>query len=102
MNTNKQAVKFSNEKIRIAADKLAQAYYFAKLVRDEWFANNMGAVFPAEETVDDGASADGRQPVTGNNILLVVGRCEEIIADMEANGNAKLNTLLSVATNPQR
>jgi len=31
-----QAVKFSNEKIRPAADMLAQLYNFANTVVDEW------------------------------------------------------------------
>ena len=38
--TNPQAVKFSNEKIRLVADKLAQAYNFAKDTLNEWYANN--------------------------------------------------------------
>ena len=102
MNQNPQAIKFANEDIRIAADKIAQAYYFAKKLRNFWFANNMGAVFPSAEVVDDGASVDGRPVIDGNKVLLMVTRCEELINDLEANGNAKLNTVLSVAVNPQR
>lgn len=66
---NPEAVRFCNEKVRVAADRLAQAYYHARQVRDEWYANNMGTLLP----VDGGEVLDG--------------------------ANAKLNTVLGVAVN---
>ncbi len=37
--TTPEHITFSNEKVRIAADRLVQAYNFARLALDEWFAN---------------------------------------------------------------
>ena len=100
---NPQAVKFSNERIRTMADKLAQAYYAAKALEQEWYANNMGELFPVGEgPVVDGSATDGRHPIMASNVLLLVTRCSELVADMEASNNAKLNTVLSVAVNPMR
>lgn len=97
---NAEAVKFCNEKVRVAADKLAQAYYFAKQVNDEWYANNMGALIPVDGgDVVDGSATDGRHVITGNGATNVIVRCGELIADMEAGGSAKLNTVLAVAVN---
>lgn len=98
-NTNAEAVKFSNEKVRVAANKLVNAYAFAKLVSAEWTANNMGELFPAGSVVVDGSETDGRHPVTGNDVTLIIVRLNELVADYEAESNAKLNTLLNVATN---
>jgi hypothetical protein len=97
---NPEAVRFCNEKVRVAADRLAQAYYFARQVRDEWYANNMGALLPVDGgEVMDGAHADGRHVITGNDATNLIVRCEDLIADLEANANAKLNTVLGVAVN---
>ena len=100
---NPQAVRFANEKVRVIADRLAQAYYACKAVNDEWYANNLGEVFPTGEgPVVDGSATDGRHPIMADNVLLLITRCGELVTDYEANGNAKLNTVLSVAVNPQR
>jgi high-affinity K+ transport system ATPase subunit B len=97
---NAEAVKFCNEKVRVAADKLAQAYYFAKQVQDEWYANNMGAIIPVDGgEVIDGAATDGRHVITGNDATNVIIRCGDLVTDMEANNSAKLNTVLAVAVN---
>ena len=98
--TNAEAVKFSNEKVRIAADKLAQSYYFAKEVMNEWYANNMGELIPVDGgNIEDGAATDGRHVITGNDATNVINRCSELVTDMEAGSNAKLNTVLGVAVN---
>jgi hypothetical protein len=97
--TNPEAVRFANERLRVAADKLAQAYAFAKLVAAEWNANNLGALFPLADNVVDGSASDGRHPITGNDATLLMTRLNELVADYEANTNAKLNTILNVAVN---
>ena len=98
-NTNAEAVKFSNEKVRVAANKLVNAYAFAKLVSAEWTGNNMGELFRVGSVLVDGWETDGRHPVTGNDVTLIIVRLNELVADYEADNNAKLNTLLNVATN---
>jgi hypothetical protein len=99
--TNAEAVAFCNDKIRPVADKLAQAYYDAKIVVDDWTANSMGTLIPnsASDIVVDGSATDGRHVISGADATTIVTRCMEFVADMEANNNAKLNTILSVAVN---
>lgn len=99
--TNPTAVAFCNNRVRPVADKLAQAYYLAKEVRNEWYANNMGDILPVGGgTVADGADVDGRHPITADAAILIINRLEDLIADYEASNNAKLFTVLAVAVNP--
>jgi len=98
--TNAEAVKFCNEKVRVAADKLAQAYHFAQQVTAEWTANNMASVLPNQaDDVIDGSATDGRHPITGIDANNIINRLNELIADYEADSSAKLNTILGVAVN---
>lgn len=98
--TNPEAVKFCNEKVRVAADKLASAYFLAKEVQAEWFANSMSDVIPNDSSpVVDGSATDGRHPITGADATNIITRLGELITDYEASANAKLNTILGVAVN---
>jgi hypothetical protein len=105
--TNPQAIAFSNNFARKAADKLAQAYFFAKIAVAEW--NQVSALFPndtnvlrdsASPTDDLGTGGDGRMIVTGAEMNLLITRLQEKISDYEATSSAKLNTILAVAVNP--
>jgi hypothetical protein len=99
--TNPEAIRFCNDRVRPAADKLAQAYYLAKQVRNEWYATNMGAILPSGGgTVEDGAATDGRHPIVADDAILLINRLEDMITDLEAGSNAKLNTVLKPAVNP--
>ena len=95
-----EAVRFSNEKIRVAADNLALSYYFAKQVVNEWFAVNMSAkITNTVDPIIDGSATDGRTVITGADATNLITRLTEQIADFEASGNAKLNTVLKVEVN---
>jgi hypothetical protein len=102
--TDPAAVRYCNERVRPAADRLAQAYNYAKSVTDEWVANDLGTDIPnnAADTVVDGAETDGRHVISGEDVHDLINRLNELITDYEANTNAKLNTILQVAVNPQR
>ncbi|OPL13111.1 MAG: hypothetical protein AVO39_11095 [delta proteobacterium MLS_D] len=101
--TSPQAVRFSNEKIRPAAERMAQLYTIAKQVVDEWYATNMGTEIPVSaDLIIDGSANDGRTPINGNDATLVISRLQEFVTDMEANNNAKLNTVLKPAVNALR
>ena len=96
---NPEAVRFCNEKVRVAANRLAKAYFFAKEVAAEWYANNMGALLPVDGgDVLDGSATDGRHVITGNDATALIVRLTELVADYEASDNAKLNTVMAVAT----
>ncbi|MDB4786210.1 hypothetical protein OAG36_00600 [bacterium] len=102
--TDPAAIKWSNEKARVAADKLVQAYNFAVQVQSEW-NSGMSSEFPNDSSiVEDGAHdtatrPDGRTEITGADVNNVMVRAGEIITDYEATSNAKLNTLLAVSVN---
>jgi hypothetical protein len=102
--TNSEAVRFCNERVRVAADKLAQLYYTAKSVSQEWTANGLGDIIAYNngDLVVDGSASDGRHPISGIDVNNVITRLTEIVADMEANSGAKLNTVLAVAVNGVR
>ena len=103
MITNPQAVAFSNSRVRQFADQLAQVYYQALALQNDWFANAVGDVLTnTSDVVDDGAALDGRHPITGAMAVNIVTRAMELVTDMQASSNAKLNTVLSVAVNPVR
>ena len=99
--TDPQAIRFCNERVRLAANRLAQAYNFAKEVSAEWNAHGGDKLVPnTDDPVIDGSAIDGRPPITGTKVNLLVNRLSELITDYEANGNAKLNTILAVSPKP--
>lgn len=99
-----QAVTFCNEKVRRAADRLAQAYYFGKIVLNEWNAQNYGGTtIPIDGgTVEDGSVTDGRPVITGNDVHGLIARISALVTDLEASTNAKLNTVIKVAVHLER
>ena len=101
--TNPQAVRFCNERVRPAADRFAQLYWWAKAVAAEWAAQGIGALIPdgASEVID-GARFDGRAVITGADVNTLAARVSEFIALLEADEKAKLNQILKVAVNPDR
>jgi len=100
--TDPQAIKFSNERIRPAADSLGKLYYAAKSILNDWYAQQVSTVLPnTDVTLDDGSQTDGRNTVSGADLTNVINRLSEFVADCEADSNAKLNTILKVAVNPQ-
>ena len=100
--TNVQAIQFCNEQIRPLANRMAQLYYDAKGVVDEWNANSLSAVIPnTSDVIVDGSATDGRPIITGAKATNIVTRAQEVIADYEASSNAKLNTVLQVAVDSQ-
>jgi len=99
--TNPQAVAFSNERVRALADKAAAYYWAAKAFLLEWDAAGIGAVIPndAGELMVDGSATDGRTPITGAGVNGLKGHVALMVADLEANANAKLNILLKIEVN---
>ena len=98
--TNPEAVRFCNEQARALATQIGHTYRMAKRVASEWTANPQLATLIAFDNaalVVDGAAQDGRHPATGVNVNNVLSRGNELIADLEADGGAKLNTILALA-----
>jgi hypothetical protein len=98
--TDPTAVKFCNEKIRVMADSMAQNYYTAKAIVNEWNATGISSLITNDSSeVIDGSRQDGRKVITGAKATSIITRAMEIIADYEANTNAKLNTVIGVNVN---
>ena len=96
--TNPEAVRFSNEKLRVAANMLVDVYEFTRAAKDEWLANDIASVLPnTPDAIDDGADTDGRHIATGERAHAIIDLLVELLANYEANDNAKLNALLRMA-----
>ena len=98
--TNPEAVRFCNEVIRPLADVATRYYYAALAVVNEWEATGMAAKIPnTADVVVDGSAQDGRSPITGAKVNGLKNHVAAMLADLEANANAKLNVLLQIEVN---
>ena len=101
-----ELVKFSNEKGRICADSLLQAYNTAKQFIEHW--NNLSTAMPnLPDEIADGSqssmanSADGRKSITGNDYHNFKAACDELASLVEANDNQIKTLLLKISVNGQ-
>lgn len=102
-NSNPQAVRVANEKLRPLADKLGQLYNLAKALQAEAQAENWTALFPNDsELIVDGSAEDGRAPITDADIVTLMGVTTAFITFMEQNSNANRNVVLKIAVNAER
>ena len=100
--TDPRAIRFSDDYIRTISDRAVQYYYSAKSLVNKWYAESMDTLIPNEidNILEDSAyNGDGRPIVSGAELTNIITRAQEYINDMEANSNAKLNTLLTVSVN---
>jgi len=103
--TSPQAIKFSNEKIRVAADLIAQLDNFAASVLAEWTAAGGTSLIPnTSDVIADGAASDGRPIVTGAKANNIINRLSELRSTNAAAGLAMgasgvRDTVLQVAVN---
>jgi hypothetical protein len=107
--TNPQAIAFTNNLGRRAADRMAQAYYLAKITLNEWNGSGISALIgvgggvirdSASPTDDVGTGGDGRHVITGNDINVLINQLQAVVTDFEASTNTKLNAYLKPAVNP--
>ena len=102
-NTNPQAIRVANEKIRVAADKMGQLYNFFKALQAEGTAENWMSLFPADaQTISDGADVDGRAVITNQEVRDFIGDVSAFITWIEAGSNVIRNRTLKIAVNPER
>lgn len=111
--TNPVALKFSNEKIRVAANLLAQLDTFGEMVINEWNANGGTALIPnTTDVLQDGASVngvdatggDGRPVITGAKVNNIINRLTAYRSATATTGLAMgvagvRDTVLQVAVN---
>ena len=97
--TNPQAVAFCNERVRLAANKFMDLYWWCKMVSEEWVSQGIAALIPNDASVlMDGSATDGRPICTGADINTLAARVAEFTALLEATTNAKLNQIAKVST----
>ena len=94
---SQQAIVFYRQILRPHARHAVENYYRAKQIIAAWYAWGSAEIPNTTDVILDGAANDGRMPVTGAMANNIVTRALELVADLEASGSAKLNTLLQVA-----
>jgi hypothetical protein len=115
--TNPVAIKFSDEKLRVAADLLSQLDNFAAAVLAEWTALGGVALIPntvgnvlrdsASPTDDLGTDGDGRPVVDGAKLNNIINRLTSLRSTAANSGLAMgvagvRDTVLQVAVNTTR
>lgn len=104
-NTNAQAVKVANEKVRPAADRILQTYFLMKSLQSEYTAQGWSSLFPSGDPTGelvDGARTDGRAVVQNQDINAVITALGAFITFMEATSNQQLNRFLKISVNAER
>ena len=100
MALNNADIQFINAYVRPFADRRAQEYFASKRIVTAWNARGGAVAIPNDSVaVPDGSPADGRGAILNSDVNNVITRAQEVITDMEATSNAKLNTILKVAVN---
>jgi hypothetical protein len=89
--TEGAAITYVRDDVKTYAAAALELYYNGKRLVNEWYGRNVGGIittnFPCPV---------GDQALTGNEVSLVISRASEYVADLEASGNAKLNTLIQM------
>lgn len=103
-NSNVQAVKIANEKIRPLADRMGQLYNALKSAQIEFTAEGWATLFPNDsEVVVDGSAADGRTPITNAEIrAFMLTDATAFLNALEASTNAGRDRVFKIAVNPER
>jgi len=101
MITDPQVKKFADEQVRPLADKVARMTVAIQAFVQTFEAKALGNLIPNDATViDDGASTDGRTPITGADVHQMLELATDLVA-MASGENTKMPTVLKVAVNPQ-
>lgn len=101
--TDPTAIKFSNERARVAADRMLQFYWFCKQLRVFYLANpTLATLIPNDATavIMDGSDLDGRNRITGADVQLMLTNLNSLINTLEANSSALLNNFAKISVNP--
>ncbi len=103
-NTNAQAIAFAN-RCRTFADAEIALYKAARDLGMIYDGRNLAGGSPAilpttNDPIGVDPENDSAPTVTGNLVLGIIYRANELVADLEADSKAKLASLLAVAPNP--
>lgn len=99
--TNPQAVLYCNAVIRPLADRMMQLLRAAQLAESEFTAQGLNALIPNDASpIIDGSATDGRTPITGGDVNILLANAQTYINTFTANSNLIQNQTLKVAVNP--
>jgi len=103
-NTNVQAIKVANEKIRPLADLFGQLYNRLKSAQIEYTAEGWSTLFPNDtQTISDGSDVDGRTPITNADVRnFMLTDAVTFLNALEATANAGRDRVFKIAVNPER
>lgn len=102
-NTNPQAIRIANEKIRPAADRFGQLYNYLKALQAEASAEGWLSLFPNDaQVISDGSDVDGRAPITNAEVRSFITLAGAYLTFMEQTSNANRDLALKIAVNPER
>lgn len=94
------AIKFSNEQMRPVADMLMKVYWLSKAAAADWTAKGFGTLIPNDSSpMSDGAGTDGRTPITGADLNVLLAHMATFVTDFEATSAIKRNQINKVAVN---
>lgn len=100
-NTNPQAVRVANEKLRRIADVAAGLYGILKIAQAEATAEAWMGMFPNDaEVVEDGSLTDGRTRMTNAEARALLTNMSSIVSFFEANSNAVRDNVMKWSVNP--
>lgn len=101
--TNAQAVLYCNTVIRPLADRAMQLYYAIGLAQQEFTAQGLNALIPNDgaQGVVDGSATDGRTPITGADVNILLANLAGVTSLFTANANLVLNQTLKASVNPR-
>lgn len=102
-NSNPQAVRVGNEKIRPLADLMAGLYNALKSAQIEYTSDGWATLFPNDaEVLVDGSDVDGRTPITNADVRnFMLTDAVGLINALEASSNAGRNRVFKLAVNPR-
>lgn len=102
-NSNPQAVRVANEKIRVLADAMAGLYNAFKSAQIEFTAEGWASLFPNDsEVIVDGSAQDGRTPITNAEIRsFMLTDAPAFLNALEASSNVGRDRVFKIAVNPR-
>ena len=102
-NSNPQAIKIANDKIRRLANLMAGLYSSLKSAQIEYTAEDWGSLFPNDsEVLVDQSATDGRTPITNAEVrAFMLTDAVSFLNALEASSNAGRNRVFKIAPNPE-
>lgn len=102
--TNPQAVRFSNERLHVACDRIISGIRTLRELNAEWSGQNLAPLFAGTQelldaTVADGSATDGRTPLTGYDVNLAASAAQALLTWADGDGAASVAALTKPAVN---